>query len=113
MTKKPIYFMEEGTPQQSIFSTLREQLEDVKTSTDERLRTATISGKKDGKLYSVTINETDLGKIGTFTEYVELSRKSDYKDEVKRLYKVDRLKQREIAQRLGISQSLVSQLLRS
>lgn len=86
------------------------QLENVKTTTDETRGTATISGKRGGKNVSVTIDSSDYGETRSFSVYDDLSRKSDYKDEVKRLYRQG-LKQREIALRLGISQSLVSKLL--
>lgn len=97
--------------QQLIFS-FWDQLDDVKTSTDEVQGIATISGKRDGKRISVTIEESDLGQERTFTQYNDLPRKSDYQEEVKRLYKKG-LKQKDIALRLGISQSLVSKLLNS
>jgi len=86
------------------------QWEDVQTSTDETRGFATISGKKDGMRLSLTIDKSELGETRTQSAYTDLPRKSDCKDEVHRLRRQG-LKQREIALRLGISQSLVSKLL--
>ena len=110
MTNKPV--PKKGALLQNLLLSVVDQLDDVKTSTDESRGVATVSGKKDGKRFSVTIEESDLGQTKTFTQYCDLPRKSDYKDEVKRLYK-NGLKQKDIALRLGISQSLVSKLLNS
>lgn len=110
MTNKPA--PKKGAFLQKLLLSVVDQLDDVKTSTDESRGVATVSGKKDGKHFSVTFEESDLGQTRTFTQYYDLPRKSDYKDEVKRLYKKG-LKQKEIAIRLGISQSLVSKLLNS
>ena len=98
---------------QKYVSSLMEQLpqwDDMQTSTDEARGFATISGKRDGMRFSLTIDKSELGETRTQSVYTELSRKSDYKDEVHRL-RQQGLKQREIALRLGISQSLVSKLL--
>lgn len=85
------------------------QLTDGKLTIDKSKGTAIFSGTKDGQLYTISIEESELGQSKTETIYQELPRKSDYKDEVKRLRKQG-LKQIEIALRLGISQSLVSKL---
>lgn len=109
---KDVVPQKKKSPLHQMLANLSEQLEDVRTSTDESRGYATICGKKGGKHVSVTIEETEIGKASTFSEYDDFQRKSDYRDEVKRLYKQG-LKQREIALRLGISQSLVSKLLHS
>ena len=88
------------------------QMTKVKTSTDEDKGIATVSGERDGQRLSFTIRQSDLGEIRRASVYTALPRKSDYKDEVQRLYRED-YKQREIADILGISQSLVSKLLNS
>lgn len=100
-------------------STLRRAVDDVsrqmtkvKTSTDEDKGIATVSGERDGQRLSFTIRQSDLGEIRRATVYTDLPRKSDYKDEVRQLYR-EGYKQREIAEMLGISQSLVSKLLNS
>jgi len=98
---------------QKYVSSLMEQLpawENVQTSTDETRGFATISGTRDGMRFSLTIDKSEFGETRTQSVYPELPRKSDYKDEVHRL-RQQGLKQREIALRLGISQSLVSKLL--
>lgn len=89
---------------------LSSKLSDVKTTTDESKGMATVSGRKGGKQFSFIIEQSDLGETRTASVYKSLERKSDYKDEVKRLRRQG-LKQNEIALRLGISQSLVSKLL--
>ena len=90
---------------------LADRLIDIKTTMDEVKGIATISGKKDGKYLSFTIEQRDCDEAQLdITE--KFRRKSDYKDEVKRLYKLG-LKQKEIAARLNISQPLVSILLNS
>ena len=95
-----------------MLASIIDQLDDVKTSSDETQGIATIYGKKEGKHFSITIEASDLGQTRIFTQYNILPRKSDYKGEIKRLYKKG-LKQKEIALHLGISQSLVSKLLNS
>ena len=90
---------------------LANQLIDTKTSIDESKGIATISGKKDGKYLSFVIEQRDYGEIQLESED-NFKRKSDYKEEVKRLYK-NGFKQKEIASRLNMSQSFVSRLLNS
>lgn len=80
-------------------------------SYDEKKQTITMSGKQNG--YHVTLTaEKGLGETTTQTRYPIFDRKSDYKEEVLRLYYNAGLKQKEIASRLNISQSLVSRLLK-
>ena len=80
--------------------------DDMKTTTDESLGRATITGKKDGLKLSLTIDRIDLEEVKD-----NFLKKSDYKDEVICL-RQQGLKQQDIADRLGISQSLVSKLLK-
>lgn len=96
-------------PLHQFVSELSGQLSEVKTMTDELRGTATISGKKDGKHLSFVIEQSEIGETRTASVYDSLDKKSDYKDEVKRLRKQG-LKQKDVALRLGISQSLVSRL---
>lgn len=80
-------------------------------SYNEKNQTVTISGVQNG--YHVTLTaEKSMGETTTETRYPILNRKSDYKEEVLRLYHDKGLKQKEIASRLNISQSLVSKLIR-
>lgn len=90
---------------------LANQLLDTKTTIDEVKGIATISGKKDGKYLSFVIEQHDYDEI-QFESADNFKRKSDYKEEVKRLYK-NGFKQKEIASRLNMSQSFVSRLLNS
>lgn len=90
---------------------LASQLIDTKTSIDEAKGIATISGKRDGKYLSFVIEQRDYGEIQLESSN-NFRRKSDYKEEVKRLYK-NGFKQKEIALRLNMSQSFVSRLLNS
>lgn len=85
-------------------------LENIKTTTDQAKKTATISGDKDGYRYRLAMDGGGSCEIKTASQMAIPSKKSDLKDEVKRLHN-DRYKQREIADMLGISQSLVSSLL--
>ena len=90
---------------------LANQLIDTKTSIDEVKGIATISGKRDGKYLSFVIEQRDYNEIRIDTSD-KFKRKSDYKEEIKRLHKIG-LKQKEIALRLNMSQSFVSRLLNS
>ena len=87
------------------------RLIDTKTTMDEVKGIATISGKKDGKYLTFIIEQRDCEEV-TLDVTGKFQRKSDYKDEVKRLRKMG-LRQREIATRLNMSQSFVSRLLNS
>lgn len=80
-------------------------------SYDEKKGIINISGQQNG--YHVTVTaEEGLGKTLTQTSYPIFEKKSEYKEEVLRLYNEVGLKQREIASRLNISQSTVSNLLK-
>lgn len=78
---------------------------------DEKKQTITMSGTQNGYHVSLTA-EKGLGETTTQTRYPVLERKSDYKEEVLRLYNEKGLKQKEIGARLNISQSLVSKLIK-
>ncbi|MEM1485590.1 hypothetical protein V6615_12030 [Oscillospiraceae bacterium PP1C4] len=95
---------------QKSISNLGAQLLDVKTTTDETLGIATISGRRDGVRVSITIEFSELGVTQITSVYQSVPRKSDYKNEVKHL-RDQGLTQKCIALRLGILQSLVSKLL--
>lgn len=90
---------------------LAKQLLDTKITIDEVKGIATISGKKDGKYLSIIIEQRDYDEISLESKD-KFKRKSDYKEEVKRLHK-NGFKQKEIASRLNMSQSFVSRLLNS
>lgn len=90
---------------------LANQLIDTKTSIDEVKGIATISGKRDGKYLSFVIEQRDYDELQLDVSG-KSKRKSDYKEEIKRLHKIG-LKQKEIALRLNMSQSFVSRLLNS
>ena len=90
---------------------LANQLIDTKTTIDEIKGIATISGKKDGKYLSFIIEQRDYDEI-QLESVDKFKRKSDYKEEIKRLHK-NGFKQKEIAARLNMSQSFVSRLLNS
>lgn len=80
-------------------------------SYDEKKQVVTLSGKQNG--FHVTLTaERGLGETITQTRYPDFEKKSDYKEEVIRLYNELGLKQKDIAVRLNISQSTVSKLLR-
>lgn len=77
----------------------------------KKKQTITISGKQND--YHITVTaEKGIGETITKTSYPVLDRKSDYKEEVLRLYNEVGLKQKEIATRLNISQPLVSNLIK-
>ncbi|SEH26242.1 helix-turn-helix domain-containing protein [Selenomonas sp. KH1T6] len=90
----------------------RLELQNLKTSTDEAKGIAILSGEKDNKTYSVTIQANQFGVTQIATEYSKPAKKTDLMPEVKRLYK-DGYKQKEIATILGISQTTVSNLINS
>lgn len=90
---------------------LANQLIDTKTMIDETKGIAKISGKKAGKYLSFMIEQHDYDEI-QLDSVDKFKRKSDYKEEIKRLYK-NGFKQKEIAARLNMSQSFVSRLLNS
>ena len=105
------YLVERAIPLKYFTMELANQLIDTKTSIDEVKGIATISGKRDGKYLSFVIEQREYNDIQLDASN-KFKRKSDYKEEVKRLHKIG-LKQKEIAARLNMSQSFVSRLLNS
>ena len=103
------YHTERPIPLKYFTTELANQLIDTKTSIDEVKGIATISGKRDGKYLSFVIEQRDHDEIQLDASDT-FKRKSDYKEEIKRLHKMG-LKQKEIALRLNMSQSFVSRLL--
>ena len=96
---------------QKFTMSLASKLCNIKVSIDETRGTATLRGKKDGKIFSFSIAQQDETEVPKINDSNKIIRKSDHKDEVKRLYKLG-IKQTEIARQLNISQSLVSRLLK-
>ena len=105
------YVKEKVEPLKYFSMELANQLLDTKTTIDEVKGIATVSGKKDGKYLSFVIEQRDYVEIQPESAD-NFKRKSDYKEEVKRLYK-NGFKQKEISSRLNMSQSFVSRLLNS
>lgn len=105
------YLAERPIPLKYFTMELANQLIDTKTSIDEGKGIATISGKRDGKYLSFVIEQRDYDELQLDASDT-FKRKSDYKEEIKRLHKMG-LKQKEIALRLNMSQSFVSRLLNS
>mgnify|MGYP003445594953 CR=1 FL=1 len=103
------YVEEKVEPLKYFSMELANQLLDTKTTIDEVKGIATIYGKRDGKYLSFIIEQRDYEEIHLESPG-KLKRKSDYKEEVKRLYQ-NGFKQKEIAARLNMSQSFVSRLL--
>lgn len=97
-------------PLQYLVGKIVNDLEEPVYTINTAKKTAIVTGKKGGKNICAKLEASDLGKTASISEYDQLPRKSDYAAEVKRLYRQG-LKQKEIALRLGISQSLVSKLL--
>lgn len=105
------YSTERPIPLKYFTTELANQLIDTKTSIDEVKGIATISGKRDGKYLSFIIKQIDYDEI-QLDASDKFKRKSEYKEEIKRLYKIG-FTQKEIAYRLNMSQSFVSRLLNS
>ena len=103
-----------SNPLQEFTISLANNLDETKTTIDEKKGIATVSGKKNGKFLSFFIEQKDCNDELQSNVNVENSpvRKSDYKEEIKKLHK-EGFKQKEIAFRLNMSQSLVSRLLNS
>lgn len=105
------YPTERPIPLKYFTTELENQLIDTKTSIDMVKGIATIYGKRDGKYLSFIIKQIDYDEI-QLDASDKFKRKSDYKEEIKRLYKIG-FTQKEIAHRLNMSQSFVSRLLNS
>lgn len=86
------------------------ELSNTQVTIDEIKGNAMVRGQKEGKIFSFFIEQRDEEESTSSVDN-KFVRKSDYKDEVKRLYTLG-IKQTEIARRLHISQSLVSRLLK-
>lgn len=89
---------------------LSSQLQNNKIHIDEIKGVATVQGTKDEKNFSFSIEQRDLKENDMPKASDKFARKSDYKEEIKRLYQSG-LKQTEIAHKLNMSQSSVSKLL--
>ena len=89
---------------------LSSQLQNNKIHIDEIKGVATVQGTKGGKIFSFSIEQRDLTENDMPRASDKFARKSEYKEEIKRLYQSG-LKQTEIAHKLNMSQSSVSKLL--
>lgn len=87
-------------------------LSNVKTSYDSRTGTATITGNRDGMQYTTTVQRNKYGATKTVSQYDVTVGRDAMIEQVKQL-KRQGYKQTEIADMLGISQSSVSNYLRS
>lgn len=95
---------------QKFTMSLAGELSNTQVTIDEINGNAMVRGKKEGKVFSFFIEQQDEEEsIANVNN--KCVRKSDNKNEVKRLYALG-IKQTEIARRLHISQSLVSRLLK-
>ncbi len=101
-----------NSPLRQFTMELSDKLSNIKVNIDEMKGVATVLGKIEGKYLSIVIEEKDFDDIESKVEPVKVVRKSSYKEEVKRLHEAG-FKQREIAFRLNMSQTLVSKLLNS
>ena len=98
-----------STPLYKLTMELSDKLSNIKTTMDEVRGVATVYGKIEGKYLSIVIEQRDEDVVPEITP-VKVIRKSNYKEEVKRLHAAG-FKQKEIAVRLNMSQPLVSKLL--
>ena len=89
---------------------LSSQLQNNKIHIDEIKGVATVQGTKGGKIFSFSIEQRELAENDMPRASDKFARKSEYKEEIKRLYQSG-LKQTEIAHKLNMSQSSVSKLL--
>ena len=86
-------------------------LENVKTSINTKTGTASITGSKDGYQYTTTVNREKHGVVQTQASFETNLGKGALISQVKQLLK-EGYRQREVADMLGISQSLVSKYSR-
>lgn len=86
-------------------------LDDVKTSINTKTGTASITGTKDGFQYTTTVKRKEKGVIQTQTSFDTNLGKEALVLQVKELLN-DGYRQQEVADMLGISQSLVSKYSR-
>lgn len=90
----------------------RNNLKNVQMNIDSVSRTVSISGETEDARISTKINVFSGNDfVKTSSRFQKKDKKSDYIDEIRKLYQ-EGYKQVEIARMLGISQSLVSNLLR-
>ena len=87
-------------------------LQDVKASFNSKTGTASITGKKDGFQYCTTISKEDNGTIFQQSKFDLNFGKDALVSQIKELRKQN-YKQQQIADMLGISQSLVSKYSRA
>lgn len=87
------------------------ELEDVKTIIDAKAGTASITGSRDGYQYTTTLKRQEYGVVQTHTSFECNIGKEALISQVKQLLKQG-YRQREVANMLGISQSLVSKYSR-
>lgn len=87
------------------------ELNNVKTSINTKTGTASITGSKDGYQYTTTIKREKHGVIQTQASFETNMGKEALITQVKQLLK-EGYRQREVANMLGISQSLVSKYSR-
>lgn len=100
-----------NTPLYKLTMELSDKLNDIKTTMDEVRGVATVFGKMEGKYLSIVIEQRNED-VTPELDPVKVIRKSNYKEEVKRLHAAG-FKQIEIAKRLNMSQPFVSRLLNS
>lgn len=86
-------------------------MENVKTSINTKTGTASITGTKDGYQYTTTVKREKNGIINTHASFEINLGKEALVFQVKQLIKQG-YRQREVADMLGISQSLVSKYSR-
>lgn len=86
-------------------------LENVKTEVNTKTGTASITGSKDGYQYTTTMKREKHGVVQTQATFESNLGKEALISQVKQLLREGH-KQREVANMLGISQSLVSQYSR-
>lgn len=89
----------------------KSEIKDSKIFIDSKKQTISITGEFEGSTITSDIKLMPSGYIGTNTQFSKKERKSDYLNDVVELTNKG-YKQVEIARMLGISQSLVSQLLK-
>lgn len=89
----------------------KSEIKDSKIFIDSKKQTISITGEFEGSIITSDIELMPNGYIGTNAQFFKKERKSDYLNDIVELTNKG-YKQVEIARMLGISQSLVSQLLK-
>lgn len=90
---------------------LQTGLEDVKTFINTKTGTASITGSRNGYQYTTTVKRENHGTIQSHASFETNLGKEALIAQIKQLLR-DGYKQREVADMLGISQSLVSKYSR-